>query len=280
MGSVSYPHPRFALNERNDKICTADVSPDTVLAVSWWSKDFTCLLDLWPSRRAVLERYKHHFSFTINGEAHTVLEPGLRTPLEGRLAQLRHLTAICREQLHQDADASIMVHLDPICVYSTGQSLKDNLAHVPRLCAVMKELGLTRLHVSFAQFAWANVKSRLRGFGDHLKLQDPSVEERVRIFTEKVLPHTRAAGVSVQTCTAEALVEAGIAAFGACVGVRDIRSITGQPELEERHNAWNASAGKTLRHCQCYEFRDVGDKRRLCEHGCRYCFANPKLYDF
>lgn len=65
--TITYDHPRFV---RNTKTCTVSLAPDNVFAIRWLSKDYTNLLNLWENDehwRAVLERYHHHFTVTING---------------------------------------------------------------------------------------------------------------------------------------------------------------------------------------------------------------------
>ena len=278
--------PQFALNRNNDKYCTYPVSPQSVAAISWWSKDFKNLIEAWQqeARAALLNQYKHHFSFAINGPDHSILEPGVTATLAERVEQLRWLVDKCRE-LGQDPDASILVKVDPISVYAVAPNtteLLDNLDHVPTLAEYMKAFGLSRLHISFTQFSFPMVKSRLRKMASLVTIHEQSPTEQRALLESKVFPYTQRYGIKVQTCSAMDTVgfyrgqKSDLIVQGACVGWRDIRSITGGAT----DMAFARSGSASTRFCTCYPHRDVGDKSKGCSHGCRYCFSNPQAYEF
>jgi hypothetical protein len=173
-GSITYDHPRFARNPVCHKQCTVDLRPESVLAISFWSKDYSHLLAAWTAN-PILSSYHHHFSFTINGPDHSILEPGVGPSFEARLEQLSALVALCRS-LGQDPNASIKVHIDPIVRYSVdgGKTWQYNLGHVGRLFDHMRSLGLARLHMSFMQFTWQSVRSRIARFGPKLQVRTRS----------------------------------------------------------------------------------------------------------
>jgi hypothetical protein len=287
-GTITYDHPRFAGNRANIPQLTRSLDPKDVAVISWWSKDYARLLAAWDANRQVLGRYNHHFSFTINGESGTILEPGLRTPLVGRLEQLGRLVELCRS-LGQDPDKSIMVHVDPISVYIVDGVRHDTLDHIPQLCAVLKTHSFTRVHVSFTQFEWQNVKARLRRLNDKFELLELNLKDQVNLLRTRVIPHTTSAGIYLQTCTATDVVDYFYNTFpreappickGACVGYSDIIAIS--PHIEERYDIPKRVKPKTAatRHCTCFPFTDVGTKHTPCTHGCRYCFMNPEEYAF
>jgi hypothetical protein len=277
-GCVPYRHPMFKTPVEYK------VSPEQQRVISWWSKNFAALLDVMSGTtrvaREVLPRYGHHFSFTINGERGSLLEPGLTASLDDRCAQLQQLAAACR-QLGQDPDASIMVHVDPIVVYrraGTSEDL-DNLDHLPRLFAEMRACGLTRLHISFLQLGVGHARTRLRSVADVLSAPELSRPRQREVFERRVLPHL--GGIKVQTCTAAWLAGEfpGIVSAGACVGGRDIASITGCAAAAGRVKP-KGDALASGRGCTCYPHRDLGDKHDGCTNGCRYCFSNPERYAF
>lgn len=287
-GAITYAHPKFALNRNNTKTCTYPVSPETVAALSFWSKDFTNLIGAWadPETAALLNKYRHHFSFAINGPSESILEPGVVASIQDRVEnQLAWLVNKCLE-LGQDPNASILVKVDPISVYRVaGEEYdRDTLGHLPYLCEYLKAYGLTRLHISFTQFSFNSTKSRLRKMSDHFVIRELSPEQERALIWAKILPFTGPAGIQVQTCSALQTVayyrsiKSDAIISGACCGWRDIASIThGETKM-----AFNKAAGATesTRGCTCYPHRDTGDKSEKCTHGCRYCFSNPKLYDF
>ena len=274
-GAVTYAHPKFALNKGNDKTCTFPVVADGETVISWWSKDFGLLRNRWNDEKRVsdlLAKFKHHFSFTINGPEYSALEPGLESTLAERVeTQLSWLVNLCR-RLGQDPNASIMVHVDPIYVYTTSGEKRDNLGHIPHLCHFMQLYGLKRMHISFVQREFQKTKSRLLKLEPTLIVHDLSDDEKRDLLSAKLLPFTLSAGIEVQTCTAIGL---GVS-LGACVGWSDINSITGGATTKLIQKSQNRSTA----HCQCYPHRDVGDKSKGCKHGCRYCFSNPKIYDW
>lgn len=327
-GTITYAHPRFALNRGNTKVCSYPVSPESVAAISWWSKDFANLVEAWPENAQVLNKYAHHFSFAINGPDHSILEPGLVSTLEQRMEQLRWLVDKCVE-LGQDPNASILVKVDPINVYTVEPDPRelDTLDHVPRLCEYLRALGLSRIHISFTQFfpaTAARLDKIAKPGGVHIKELSPKasaleldevVAAQRELLERKFIPYAEANGIKLQTCTAMLLVEyyrkqrqpgvikgesedresvqlevepggpivsseidkSAPLIQGACVGWRDIKSITrGATKMAFQEK----SSAKAMRFCNCYPHRDVGDKTEPCTNGCRYCFSNPKLYAF
>jgi hypothetical protein len=291
VGSITFDHPHFAGNRENIPQLTRSLNPTDVAVISWWSKDYAKLINAWEENRQVLGRYNHHFTFTINGESASLLEPGVRTPLAGRLEQLSALVALCRS-LGQNPNASIMVHVDPISVYITRPDgvEHDTLDHIPQLCAALQVCGLTRIHISFTQFTWRTVRSRLNALSDKFELVDLSLDRQMGLLRTRVFPHTTSAGIQLQTCTAIDAAAYGTEKAGqlpppplitgACVGRADIIAIT--PQIEEKYAIPKHAKSTTAatRNCTCYPFTDVGTKHNPCTHGCRYCFMNPEKYAF
>jgi len=264
-GTVSYKNPM-----RTDQVCVRSLSNKDVDIIAWFSKDYSNLIESWSDK---LNLYKHHFSFTINGPARSHLEPGLETSLEARLAQIEWLVEKSKA-LGEDPNHSIMIHIDPISVYRIVGEDKDvdTLEHVPELFAQMARFGLNRVHLSFTQInSFIRTKSRLRKLEKYIIVKELSTEEQQELFDRRILPHSRKFGISVQTCTALNLENAF---QGSCLGWQDVENITG------RTIGPVVKTSKGERHCTCYPFYDIGEKSVPCKHGCRYCFSNPKIYDW
>lgn len=68
----------------------------------------------------------------------------------------------------------------------------------------MRELGLSRFHISFAQFAWSGMKKRLRELEPKLIMHQISREEEIKLYETIVKPYTN--NIKVQTCTADSLI--------------------------------------------------------------------------
>jgi hypothetical protein len=246
------------------------------------------LIATWDQRN-VLQRYKHHFSFTITGPEHSILEPGLHATLAERYAQLARLCEIARDGCGQDPNSSIMVHLDPIVAYQlpcgaggVEKAFDDNLGHVRDLFAAMHALGLTRVHMSFMQYDWAGLCKRIREAAEHINFVHLDSSQQEELLRAKVLPHAAEFGIKLQTCTAMDMVAAGHVSQGACVGWEDVYSIT-QGQVGERavQKPKTGSDSTSTRGCTCYPHQDVGDKFLVrCTHGCRYCFVRPQEYDW
>ena len=268
-------------------MCSYPVSPSTVAAISFWSKDFSNLIAAWevPENAAVLNQYRHHFSFAINGPARTILEPGVTSPLYERAELQLGLLVLRCKALGQDPNASILVKVDPISVYRVAgeDHDRDTLGHIPYLCECLQGFGLTRLHISFTQFNFPGIKGRLNKLSDRFIIRELTPEQQRDLLATRVLPFTKPAGIQVQTCTAHESVsfyrehKSTDLIQGACCGYKDITSINSTCKMAF---AADKDAGANKRHCTCYPHRDVGDKTEGCTHGCRYCFSNPKLYDF
>lgn len=65
-----------------DKFLAALAQHRRTAVISWSSRDYTNLIHRWTNdaqAAKVLNAYRHHFSFTINGESRSVLEPGLQS---------------------------------------------------------------------------------------------------------------------------------------------------------------------------------------------------------
>ena len=201
-GAVTYAHPRFALNKGNDKVCSYEVKPGAV--ISWWSKDFGLLIQRWPQHETVLSKYKHHFSFAINGPERSLLEPGLESTLCERVeVQLRWLVDKCRAY-GQDPNSSILVKLDPITVYTAGATRRDNTGHFRYLCEFLHSYGLTRVHMSFTQFdIGVGLKGRLRAISREIVLHDITDDEKRAILSDKIVPFAKAYGFNACQHTTE-----------------------------------------------------------------------------
>jgi hypothetical protein len=279
-GSITYDHPKFARN-KNPQQCTVSLKhEDGVEVIDWWTQDATHLIEELRRDAELWNQYKVHFKFPINGEAHSLMQPGLSASLDDRIdRQLPELVAICRDQFHQDPDKSIVVGIEPIYIWNyVGDPVRHiSLKHFRRLCEQMKSLGLTRLHISFVQFSWISTNSRVKKLADSgFEIGNTDSEYQAHIFEKYMLPHTTANGIQVQTCTAMNLVEryseSGLVIHGACSGGADIASITGDPEAA---SLVRKPDGKSTRNCLCYPFKDIGSQHFPCKHGCRVCFMNP-----
>jgi hypothetical protein len=286
-GSITYEFPFLARNKNCDRTCTTPLDPRKVIAISWWSKDFRLLVEAWPQNVDILCKYRHHFSFTINGEDHSLLEPGLASTIQERLSQLAELAAICTS-LGQDPNSSIMVHIDPIIVCEIPGSsprMFNNLSHAGALADAMKALGLSRLHISFFQDSWTCVRSRMSRSKGHFIMKKLDAKERANLLDDLLIPHCSRNGIKLQTCTADDVVsfyaEAGtnLLSMGACVGARDISSIAGiSGVIKNGSKKQRNKSSSSQRACTCYPHRDVGSQHTPCIHGCRYCFMNPAEY--
>ena len=71
-GTIVYPNPITRQQ------VVLPVRPGAV--ISWWSKDFFYLIQLWhdfpeTTIRMLETNFRHHFGFTINGPDHSIVEP-------------------------------------------------------------------------------------------------------------------------------------------------------------------------------------------------------------
>lgn len=273
-GEIRYHNP-----QRRDQIVTYPTTPEKIAAIGWFSKDYRYLVAIWgdeaDERAKLLDKHRHHFSFTINGEAHSLLEPGLRSSLAERFEQLEWLVGKCRS-LGQDPDHSIMVHLDPIVTYTDPKSadpsaIHDNLDHVPALCDKLRELGLSRLHISFYQPLPRAHTNTHRAANRVAVVETLTTDEQRELYIRRVQPHL--AGIRPQTCSAlwlSADASTAEVMHGGCVGSDDICSITRGRAKPRARKPLETDATRT---CKCHPYRDVGDKRPYCVHRCAYCSA-------
>jgi hypothetical protein len=278
-GTITYPNP----------MTSVPVTVDTTKfdLISWWSKDYRYLIELWDTYSQTLTRYKHHFNFCINGEAESILEPGVKTSLMERLEQLSILSRLV-QSIGQTPDASITVKIDPISSYKLvgDDTIHHTIDHVPLLFQQMSKIGLIHAHISFVQLdLGTRLPARLRKMKSRIVfIEQRSSEDQLNILDRFVFPYCRQYGIRLETCMSMIMPLVNrlkltdtkpLLVQGACLGAETLSKI-----FNARIDEKNQTGKSDDRHCTCYPHRDVGSKKNPCIHGCRYCFVNPLIYDF
>ena len=238
-----------------------------VRCIAWWSKDYSEWLRAWdnPATHDLLARFDaHYFNFTVNGEQ-SILEPGLTTTLDERLAQVRRLAEIF-------TPAAVLLRFDPICFYTVGGgSERNNLGDFKKIIEAAAACGVTRVATAFYDHYPQVAKRALANAGIRFSVLQP--ERRAEIMRPlAALAHS--VGVTLEMCGQALPGGVPFIAQSSCISSVAIDSV-----LHARgHMALRRHGKETGSHekCHCVASREIGGYGLKCLHGCEYCYVNAQ----
>jgi hypothetical protein len=275
-GHICYINPHFAPNRkiRASNYVFVSLRPHKVAVLSLFSKDYTKFLAAYEANRDLFRQYLLHFSFTINSDMGTKLEPGVETTLDNRLKQLETLCNIVKSR-NGKPDDGVSLHCgDPIVMYRETKDgpIKHNVGDMGRIVSRASELGLRRMGLSFcnAVGGWKHVYKQFHDeTGYDLYMLD--LVAREAFLRKHVLPICVKYGVTPMVCDSDNIVLAeridGLERNKCLDGDRINRLRVAANLQPARFRKGGKKEG-----CQCIEFRDVG-AYRTCVMDCTYCFA-------
>lgn len=294
---------------RTDRTRHVSLNPADVRAWVWWSKDYAPWIAAYQDANTgpLLRQYDAHvFNFTINGEAHSFLEPGLRTSLDERLAQLAWLAATFGPE-------SVVLRFDPIVHYRTlGAQLSaaagtsasatacgaigtaatpiiNNLEHFRKIASFAAACGVHFIVTAFA-IPYPHIRARLRG---RVELVDPPPAEKRAIITQLRDYVRELPGFQIRLCCMPTYGDIEEVGISSCINGEQINAAlvrNGKAPISSR--ALKKDSGQRGE-CHCTKSTDIGGYGAIpsgpqgsiaplgnpsfaCEHACLYCYANPK----
>jgi hypothetical protein len=287
-GFADVSNPRNVSQVRRVSLVPADAS-----AIVLWSKDYAEFIAEYERPESPLHRYDAFvFQFTLNSEslegellAHArgsaFLEPGLRTTLDQRLAQVAWFAA------HPRLRPGIAIRFDPIVQYRIGAGpLRNNLDSFDKILRFLSVLRIPFITVAFA-IQFPRVKTRLRAYNARLPANlriafvDYSLEEKHAIITtmrDRACEYAASPELAVQIrtcCPTGDFSDIEDVAQGACVDAAQIGaclSAADRPALPRGAGTKDAGQRET---CKCVKSAEIGDYAG-CRHSCIYCYANAE----
>ena len=247
-GWVAYANPY------NRRPVFVSLAPEAVRAMVFWTRNPSPLLRLLPEIEARYAR-RHYLHLSITG-----MERRFETHGPAVAAAIRAAEALC----HRYGPGYVQWRFDPVIV-SDRTPVDEVLARFGALCQRMAGL-TTRCTISFLD--------AYRGSIAHLDQAGIIVNPDYVSGAEDLAPQARllgqlrniaaAYGITVQTCTEDALVALvpGVGR-GRCIDPDLLATIAPGPPL---------AAGPSREGCSCAASVDIGTYDS-CAHGCLYCYA-------
>ncbi len=249
---------RFTLtNPYNGRERTVAVSPESVAAIVFWSKNYGPLL----RRLGRLSGWNCVFNFTLNSHD-PLLEPGV-PPLEERMGQMSSLV----ERFGPEA---VRWRFDPVVFYYRDGRPHDNLHAFGPLLEFAAGLGIDSCTISFMD-PYRKIDRRQRSVPD-FAFEYPDSGRMLEVAAQMaVMAADR--GVKILTCCEPEVAGAGIENIEAsgCIDHGLIGRLYGEKLSGRRDRGQRAASG-----CLCNESIDIGSYgSQPCRCDCLYCYANP-----
>ena len=233
------------------------LSPDTVKAWVWWSKNYGPWIEAYKAEPELFTRYRAHiFHFTITG-----LEDleSVKASLDDRLNQIHFLSKL----------GKVVVRFDPITRYRDEKGvLHSNWVLAQELIPRFKAAGAHEVEFKFC-VPYAGSVKRVVQRGMQLE-SFPS--ERKRAIVRELMGICAKVNIPLRACCPlpDEIVE-GLQ-IGACVDGDAINKLLG----EETEVGLKKDKGQRPR-CKCVASKDIGSYRMKCPHKCAYCYAQPGI---
>ncbi|MHB0875313.1 MAG: DUF1848 family protein [Anaerolineae bacterium] len=250
-GEAAVPQPY------SNRVRLVSLHPDSVHTIVLLSKDFGPLLRDEHGLATTLSRYDQvACQLTVTGLGRSPLEPGVPPPAEA-LAQLGPLAGWLGDPRR------LTVRFDPIVHWRDATGVHSNVEHAAAVLDTCTAAGVTTVRLSFA-----TVYRKMQGRG--VEWVDPPEEEKLALARELVR-QAGAHGVTLHGCCQPTLAAAGVTVSG-CI---DGAALAAMHPL--RLAAPSGRDAGQRPECLCTPAVDVGSYQMPCPHGCRYCYARPRL---
>lgn len=242
------------------------LSPETVKAWVWWSKNYGPWIKAFQANSELFTRYRAHlFHFTITGL--TELE-SLEATLEERLAQVGFLAKL----------GKVVVRFDPVTRYRGADGVvRSNSALAAELIPLFKAAGAHEVEFKFCvDYAGTRgTRPRMLERGHEMLSWPPG---RKRAVTRELMAICAQVDIPLRACcpTPDEMVE-GLQ-VGSCVDGEAINQMLAAPRSGSTGEAAPVGLRKDKGQrtaCKCVESKDVGSSRMTCENNCDYCYAQP-----
>lgn len=231
------------------KSSRVDLTPETVKAICWWSKDYSKFIDEFSSGNSILYRYPiHYFNFTLNSESE--LEPNVKLSVDERLLQVMYLAKTFGPEF-------VKIRFDPITFYIKENVICNNLNNFEYIAKKISEYGIKEILIAFC-IPFAKTNSRFKKHD--IKLYQPNKRE-VILWMKSICDSLQ---IKLKSCCMnefEDLLEKSSCIDGKILETRGLK--VGPKDKSQR------------KECNCVTSIDIGEYSLKCPHGCLYCYANP-----
>lgn len=240
---------------------TSDISldPKDAKCFVWWSKDYCAWLKQYKAHKELFDKYKHMFNFTITGSDE--LEPGVKSSLKKRLAQVKELSELFGAN-------AIKYRFDPIVAYLNSETgdTEYNTDHFEEIISYVSECGVKEVIIAFC-VPYKKVCSRMKKNGKILVDVDDKTKSAI---LDKMIKTTNKYKMTLASCCNEGLV-------GYKNKIEPSHCVDGDiiEELLGKKLKKNSKDKGQREECNCAVSRDIGSYSMKCGHKCLYCYATP-----
>lgn len=231
--------------------------PENVHTLVIWTKNATNLFEYKPLLQKVKQYDQLFIHYSVTGMGGSFLEPGIE-PTEKAMSRLDSLVALVGDPRRIRFRFDPIVHLR----FSHGETY-TNLRYFEKLAPQIAACGIRDVSISWMS-TYRKVISRLQKAGiEVVNFSHKQWQQELAWLQEIAAAHQ-------------------LKLHGCCVpGMERSRCIDGflLNELHpfgEKCSTRKAKGQRT--ECGCTESWDIGWYYE-CVHGCRYCYANPKIYE-
>ncbi len=246
------------MNPYNRKEELVEVTPSTVEAIVFWTKNPKPLLGYLNKLDGLGYRYLFHF--TLNNYEELGLEPGL--------AGVADRIKVFQDLSKQIGKEKVIWRYDPIVV-SNQTTEKFHIANFSYLAVSLK--GYTqRVIISFLDF-YPKKQARLKQLTTQKKLEIIELrhspeEERLFFLVQQLQEIALQNGLEIYTCGEVGDFSQFKIEPGSCIDGKLINHIFNLTNDYPRDKSQRAA-------CRCVKSVDIG-RYRTCQYQCSYCYAN------
>ncbi|MCK5241608.1 DUF1848 family protein [bacterium] len=247
-------------NPYNQQERTIDLAPDNVHTLVLWSKDYSRLIENQADLQTLVKRYAQlYIHFSVTGFGGTKLEPGV-VDYKKAVSQFEKLVQIVGSPLR------VNWRFDPIVFWKDEKQFHSNLHALEDIAAVVSSFGIKNMTFSICH--WYQ-KSKQRAKAYDIQWVDIK-KTRLKTVAEIVLEKSSKYGIKAGACCTNEVIPYGIPAA---------KCIDGELLTLLHPDKKSAQLGKDKgqrTNCGCTPSIDIGSYDLVCNHGCAYCYANPK----
>lgn len=249
-GQVTFSKPRVGINP-------VSLNPEDVHSLVLWSKNYD---PLWRRRglRRLLRQLNPFFHFTITGLGGSIWEPSV--------PEWPQAVATMSSLARSFGAERINWRFDPVVFWDEHGCSRSNVDLFTQICSRVASLGIATCTFSFAH--WYAKSSRRSGKAG-IEYIDPPPEEKIS-WSEKMVQIARASGISLSSCSNEALETVAGVSKAHCIDSGRLSALR-----EDGLTASRAKDQGQRRDCGCVKSVDIGSYAQKCgQNHCAYCYAN------
>lgn len=233
------------------KASRVDLSPETVKAICWWSKDYNKFIEEFNSGNSILNNYPiHYFNFTLNSESE--LEPNVKSSVDERLLQAEFLAKTFGPEF-------VKIRFDPITFYikNSSKEVVNNLNNFEYIANKISTYGIKEILIAFC-IPFNKTKNRFKKFD--ISFYEPNKREIIMWMKSVCDP----IGIKLKACCMNEFSD--LLEKSACIDGNLLKSRGLNVGPKDRNQR---------KECNCVTSIDIGEYSLKCPHGCLYCYANP-----